>query len=252
MSKAKLHELLAVESDRESAAAAIIAETVNTFSKKPNLFQGKYTKYTPFEETALDAEESAQELVTTVPAKLKHCFGIVAKALNVTAAKDLTNQSAGARAAIVLDDVTLTPELPATTLLMLESKLKGWLTIFEAIPTLAPGRKWVPDADKGDNVFRDGLDEVKFRDKKVTLHKVLVEPTQFHPAQVHTWTENEKIGKIVEVSWSGMMSPADKSKLISRLQSLIIATKQARQRANTAEVVEVDVAKPLIDYLLGS
>ena len=49
---AKLHELLAVESDRESAAAAITAETVNTFTKKANLFQGKYAKYTPFDENA--------------------------------------------------------------------------------------------------------------------------------------------------------------------------------------------------------
>ena len=81
---------------------------------------------------------------------------------------------------------------------------------------------------------------------------MIVEPTQFHPAQIHTWTEDERVGKVTESSWSGMMSPAEKSQLISRLQNLIIATKQARQRANTAAVVEVDVARPLIDYLTGN
>jgi hypothetical protein len=252
MSKAKLHELLAVEADRESAAAAIVAETINTFSKKANLFQGKHSKYTPFDAEALDAEESNQEIVTTVPAKLDHTFKAIARALNVTAAKDLTNQSAEARAAIVIDDFALTPELPATTLLMLESKLKGWLAILTEIPTLAPGRKWELDADKGANIYRDATDDVKFRTKKVTHHKIIVEPTQHHPAQIHAWSEDERVGKVTESSWSGMMSPAEKSQLISRLQNLIIAAKQARQRANTAEVVEVDVAAPLISYLMGN
>lgn len=251
MSKSKLHELLAVESDRAAAASAIVTETVNTFTKKTNLFQGKFSKYTPFDESALDAEESSQEIVTTVPAKLEHCFKIVARALNVTAAKDLTNQSETARAAIVLNDVQLTPELPATTLLMLESKLKSWLPILEAIPTLAPGRNWVLDTDKGEHIYRDNVSDVKFRTKKNTHHKIIVEPTEHHPAQIHAWSEDEKIGKITEVSWSGMMSPAEKSRLISRLQELIVATKQARQRANTADVVDIDVAKPLIDFLLG-
>ena len=250
MAKTKLHELLAVESDREAASAAIVAETITTFDKKSHLFQGKHTRYTPFDEGALDAEESAQELVTTVPSKLEHCFRIVSRALNVTAAKDLTNQSEGARAAIVINGKEITPALPATTLLMLESKLKSWLPIFAAIPTLAPGRKWVPDAEKGKDIFRDDLDEVKFRTKKVVHTKIIVEPTEHHPAQVRDYTEDEKTGKIVETSWSGMLSPADKSALIGRLQELIVATKQARQRANTAEVVEVDVAQPLISFIL--
>lgn len=36
----KLHELLAVEPDLKGAAEKIIAETINTFTKKPNHFEG--------------------------------------------------------------------------------------------------------------------------------------------------------------------------------------------------------------------
>lgn len=251
--KTKLHEILAVIGDRESAATTITTETLKTFGKS-HLFLGKVGRYTPFDEaSSMEAEETTnQELVTTVAEKLEHTFKAIARAMNVTAIRDLTNQSAAARAAIIVDGEALTPELPATTLLSLESRLKGWLAVLTAIPTLAPGRKWELAPDKGPNIYLDATDDVKFRTKKMTHHKILVEPTPHHPAQIHTWTEDEKVGKVVESSWSGMMSPADKSSLIARLQTLISATKQARQRANMADVVEIDVAKPLIDYLLGS
>lgn len=246
----KLHEILAVESDRESAASAIIAETTTVFLKKPDHFQGKHSIYKSFEEhSEEDADESTKDLVTTVPDKLKHCFSVIARALDVTATKDATNQKAVA--AIMVNGTQLTPDLPATTLLMLENRLKRWMELFQAIPTLAPGRPWELDPSKGDFIYTDKAPDTRYRTKKVPMHKVLVEPTEHHPAQIERWTEDVRIGKVIDTVWSGMMSPADKALLINRCQELLAATKQARQRANMTEVEDMKIADKLFAFLIG-
>lgn len=246
----KLHELLAVESDREAAATAILTETTTTFTKKPDHFLGKHSIYHSFEEnSADDAEESTKELVDTVNGKLQHCFSILAKAVDVTASKDATNQKAVAD--IEINGTVLATAVPATTLLMLENRLKRWTELLLNIPTLAPGRKWELDPSRGPNIYLDTAPDARFRTKKVIQHKILVEPTEHHPAQIEKWSEDIRIGKVVDTAWSGMMSPAEKSAIISRAQELLAAVKQARQRANSTEVVQISIAKKLTDFILG-
>jgi hypothetical protein len=246
----KLHEIIAVAGDRDAAATAVIDETVTTFQKRPEHFLGKASRYVPFDEAdAATAEEASKEIVTTVRDKLTHCFSVVMKAVDVTASRDATNCLA--KAAVIIDGKEITGELPATTLLMLESQLKKWNEVMLAIPTLAPGRAWALDPDKGKGVYVDTNPEAKFRTKKVIMSKVLVEATKEHPAQIDKWPEDVKIGKITDTTWSSMVSPAEKSALIGRVQELIAAVKQARQRANCQEVVQVDVAKSLVEFVLG-
>lgn len=248
MSKTKLHEVLAVESDREQAANAILAETLTTFTKRTEHFIGKHTKYVPFDENSPDADETARDIVTTVKDKLSHCLSVAGRALDVTATKDMTNTKACA--SIEIDGKAITGPLPATTLLMLENRLKKWIEIFLAIPTLAPGRSWQLTPEKGAGVYLDPLPEAKFRTKKETMHKVLYEATKEHPAQIDKWAEDVRIGRITETTWCSMYSPAEKSELLERAQTLLVATKQARQRANAQECEQVDLADALIKFLL--
>lgn len=247
----KLHEILAVEADREAAATAVLNETLVTFTKKPEHFIGKHTIYKALTEGDTDGEgeEASKEIVDTALGKLRHCFSIINKAIDVTATKDATNQLAHAE--IIIDGKALTTPLPATTLLTLEKKIKQWLDVLLQIPTLAPGRVWVLDATKGPNIYRDEAPEARYRTKKVIQHKILVEPTTHHPAQVEKWSEDVRVGKLTDTSWSSMMSPAEKSQIITRATELLAAVKQARQRANTQEVVQVDVAKTLTDFIIG-
>ncbi len=246
----KLHEILAIETDRDAAATAVLGETLVTFTKKPEHFIGKHSIYKSLVEGDTDGEEeSSKEIVDTVLGKLRHCFSVVNKAVDVTATKDATNQSAAAE--IIINGTKLTEALPATTLLMLENRIKRWLDLLLQIPTLAPGRQWELDADKGPNIYIDKSPEARFRTKKVIQHKILVEPTQHHPAQVEKWSEDVRVGKITDTSWSSMMSPAEKSQIITRATELLAAVKQARQRANTQEIEQVSVAKTLTDYILG-
>ena len=47
-----------------------------------------------------------------------------------------------------------------------------------------------------------------------------------------------------------MMSPAEKSDLLSRVDKLGQAIKQARQRANMAEVQDIHVGESITSYIL--
>jgi hypothetical protein len=245
----KLHEILAVEADREAASTAIYDETIQTFTKRADHFQGKHTIYKPFAAGEPDSDEAVQELVTTVPAKLSHAFGVMAKSLDILATKDATNQVA--KGQIMLNGIPIGPELPATTLLALESKLKRYIELLLAIPTLPPARKWELDPSKGEHIYLDAAPESRGRTKKVPMHKELSPATKEHPAQIEKWMEEIQIGRYVETRWSGMITPADKSALISKAQDLMAAIKQARQRANATEIVPVSIGEAIFAAILA-
>lgn len=244
----KLHEIIAVEGDRAKEATAILKETEVTFSKRAEHFIGSHSKYTPFDEGAADASEESKAMDTTVREKLDYMFQSLIKSVDITATKDEGNRHA--KANIVLKGCVLARDVPATTLLMLEGKLKRWQEVFLKIPTLSPGREWVKDPDKGAGIYRDNNPPARFRTARTTKHKVLVQATDKHPAQIEKWQEDERIGRIVETTWSGMLSPAEKSELLARLSDLHAAVKEARMRANSTEVTPVFIGELLVSYLL--
>ena len=70
MSKPKLHELLAVESDLEGNSKLVIDEAIVTFSKKPDHFEKFVRKYEPSVEGEPDQPTEYKEITTTVGQKL--------------------------------------------------------------------------------------------------------------------------------------------------------------------------------------
>ena len=77
----------------------------------------------------------------------------------------------------------------------------------------------------------------------------MYDATKEHPAQVESITTDVAIGKITVNNWSGMLSPAQKSILLGKIDTLIRAVKKARQRANTTEVVKVNIGDKLFDFI---
>lgn len=243
----KLHELLAVEGDLDGTFKKIIEETTNTFAKKPALFFGFHKKLEMFDENASKAPDEMQELAETVHDKLDYTAEHIIRYIDAICQKDKTNQVATAD--LTVDGVVIGKNLPATFLLGLENKLKLIRKIYAAIPTLPPGQKWDKSTTRGAHVFEMTHPEEKFKTAKAFKHQVLYEATEHHPAQIEKWEETENVGRYVTNRWSGMISPAQKSALIGRLDKLIRATKKARQRANTAEVVETYIGKELFTYI---
>jgi len=243
----KLHELLAVEADLEGAAKKILAESIKTFKDKPGFFTGMVRELKMFEEGEEKPPVERQEITTTVVAKLDYTKKPVIRWLDAVAQKERTNQDA--KADLVVDGAVIAKEVPATLLLALESRLKLVKAVYDAIPTLAPGKKWELDESQGPNVYRDVHPEEKYKTKKTFEHKVLYNATKEHPAQIERWEETKNVGKYVQSVWSGMISPAQKSRLLGRIDKLLEEVKKARQRANNTDVVKMHVGKLLFDYI---
>lgn len=248
----KLHELLAVEGDLEGTFKSILKETEHAFSKKPGLFFGYNKRLEMFSEFEsanqnLSTPEEHQEITTTVSDKMDYVSTHVIRYFDALLQKEATNQEA--KADLIIDDKTIAKDLPATFLLGMESRLKKLRDVLQAIPTLPPGKRWLPDENKGRNIYICPDNEEKFKTARTVKHKVLYEATQHHPAQIERWEETENVGKYVTVHWSGMISVSKKSDILARIDKLIQATKKARQRANMAEVKKATIGKQIFEYL---
>jgi len=248
---AKLHEILAVEGELEGAYKKILAETAKVFADRPDLFMGYEKVYNSFldeaEHDILPAEH--HEMTTTVPAKLQYMFLAVVRYFDAVLQKDSANQAAVAN--IEIDGVVLAENVPATTLLGLETKLKLVRAALTVIPTLQMGMKWEKAADLGVDIYRQANPEETMRTRKKMKYVTVAEPTDRHPAQVEKEMEEERIGKSTKTNWSGMLTPARKSEILGNLDKVARAVKQARQRANCVEVKNADIGAKLVDAIMG-
>lgn len=246
----KLHEILAVERDLEEASKKITAEASETFAKKRDRFTGGSRVLTMFDEDrAFENDALTTQMVTTVDAKLAHVAKSVGKYYDVFATKEASNQTATAD--LVVGGKTLLEGLPGTLLLGLEKRLEGIRKMYDQIPTLQPGKSWKVDDTREAGTFITEEPDTSFKTEKTTMHKVLVEPTEHHPANIDKWTENVNVGRIETMHWSGMYTPARKAEVLERLDNLIHATKRARQRANSTEATKLKIGEVLFKYING-
>uniref|UniRef100_A0A6M3JIC5 Uncharacterized protein n=1 Tax=viral metagenome TaxID=1070528 RepID=A0A6M3JIC5_9ZZZZ len=243
----KLHELLSVEGDLEGTFKKILEETVTTFTKKADRFFGSIRTLEWFEDGQPPVPAEHQELTTTVKEKLDYQQDIIVQYFDAVLQKERTNQNAVGD--IVIDGVTIASDIPATFLLGLESRLKKVRDVYSAIPTLPPNIKWEHDETKGENIYTRTHPEEQLRTEKIFKVQVLYEATKEHPAQVEKIPETKNVGVYKREVWTGLLSPAEKSMLLGRIDKLIRAVKKARQRANSTEVVKTTIAKEIFNYI---
>lgn len=244
----KLHELLAVEGDREQVAKHVQSEAMETFSKRHDHFIG-HTKTTTFFDENRQQENTREEkaLVTTVDDKLSHVRKHVSAYLDVFGQKEWSNT--GAKADLIVDGHVLLSNVPATLLLGLESRLKTLRAVYQNIPTLAPGVPWELDTSQGSGVFVNPTADARFKTEKQLKWEVMVPATDKHPAQVEKWAADVPIARVEQQNWSGMWTPAKKAAVLARIDNLVGAVKQARQRANEAEVIGQKISDVLFTYI---
>ena len=246
---AKMHELLAVESSVTANFQRDLEETLKVFAR-PDAFRREVVSKNFFaEEDSRMNTVATSEITTTVNDRLNWFSGAADKYLDVVIQKDKTNQKAVA--SIVLDDGTvLAADVPATTLLALETKLQDFRRVFSAIPTLPSGVVWV--FDSGENLWKTKEPSVTFQTKKTSKPVVLYEATKEHPAQVKEVFEDVPVAKIEKNMFNGMITSAEKSDLIGRLDVLLKAVKVARQRANNVDADTTKIGATITKFLLGS
>lgn len=246
----KLHELLAVESSLEKTTRKLCDESKRTLDKE-NLFAGQTRRL-----EMLDVEQSAynmkdtQELTSTVDENLNYTFAELAKYWDVVYQKDLGNQKALGN--IVVNGRELAADIPATTLLGLESKLVKVREVLEKAHTLAPGIKWIPDTQERAGVWVAAEDQIQFKTEKETEFKIAAPATKEHPAQVRELSRTRNTGKFTTTKQSGLLTPLEKAERIQRVDTLINAVKRARNRANDVEVENNKIGAALIGYIMNT
>lgn len=245
----KLHQLLAVEADLKNRAKVITDETLTDFNKKQHLFMGSVRRYEPFDSSdTTQYPEDNVALTTTVPDRIDYTLKPLGAYWDALLQKEMTNQIAAAP--IVIDGRELTPALPATFLLGLETRLEGLRNLLAHAPTLPAGHDWEIAPQQGANVWQLTHPERNFKTSKTFQHKVLYEATEPHPAQIEKWEETVNVGMYQKDIWSGMLTSARKAALLFRTDALLRAVKKARQKANDVNVVEERVSQQLFDYIL--
>ena len=245
----QLHEILAVESSQEKSANNMITESIKTLGKE-TLFNGLHRTLEMFRAEDKNSEvDTTQEVTSTVDENIDYLAEYVSKYWDTTLQKDQSNQKAVAD--LVVDGVVVAKNLPATFLLGLESKLSRLRAVYEAIPTLSPGRNWKLDetqAKKG--VYVDTNPEIQLKTRKDPEFRVVYEATKEHPAQIEKVERVFDVGRFINTTWSGKLTPQAKADRLARLTNLLQAVKRARTKANQVEVAErIDLGSKLFSYI---
>lgn len=231
---AKLHELLATETSLKGQSQKAMTDISNTFSSKRHLFEEKLVTFQSNVEGEPVRVEGQSSLQSTVGTELDWLSGFLNKSLDAGYA--ISEANTMARADVVLEDGSvILKAIPATALLDLEKRLSEIQAVAKQIPTLDPAKGFKVDPSRPGKVYV--ANEVsKTRTKKITKPLTMYEATKEHPAQVQLVSEDVPVGTIVEREWSGLITPAEKSSILDRIEQLKRAVKQARSRANEQSV----------------
>lgn len=251
----KMHELIAVFDDVKGQSTKTRTELINTFTRKPHLFGKKVVTTTFLQEGVKETTEVQSDIQTTVAGELAWVSGFMSKAVDIGYQIDVGNVQA--KADLVIEEeghtpVILAKDVPATFLLQLEKHLAHAQELATTIPTLDPAKGFMPDEAQGKGIFkaRDVNKEKTKKDKKVL---VKAQATDKFPAQVEVYDADVKVGDIREQEWSSLITPAQKSEIMARIDTLLRAVKKARSRANSTEldVTGLKLGKKLFDYAFG-
>jgi hypothetical protein len=135
----------------------------------------------------------------------------------------------------------------------METKLKKLRDQYAKIPTLDPSIRWEPDLTENadGNVYRAVNPKKAFKTAKTFMHKILVDPTEHHPAQVEKWEETVNVGVYTTEMRSGAITSARKAEIIDKISKMLRAVKIARQRANDTEVESGKVGDKIFEYIMS-
>lgn len=243
---AKLHELLAVEADLKGGAQRSLNQILALFKDGTARLIGSTKSYKPLYEDGDDFADDVVNLATTVPDELTAFHEAYGAWMDVAFQKEVTNQKA--RADVIIDDKIVLKNVPATALLNLEAKLAEVRRVYVAIPTNDPAEEWTYNEQTGQ---WESPVRTTYRTKKERRAVILYEATPEHPAQVEAFNEDVRVGSWTSVIRTGMLSPSEKKRQLNRLDTLLRAVKQARQRANDIDAETRLVGELLFGYISG-
>ena len=197
------------------------------------------------EENGEPLPPESQRVQLKVAEALTQVAEIQTRLFDLVATQDEANTIA--RADVVVGDKVVLIGVPVTHLLFLEKQLTDLHTIVSKLPTLDPAYEW-SYSEQADCMITPPKESI--RTKKVFRNHVQAEATKEHSAQVQTYTEDVPVGTWTQILHSGAIAESERNALRDRVRALRDAVVTARQKANTLEVTDIHVGKPIFDYIL--
>jgi len=243
----KLNQVIALVQGRKARATKTLTDAYRCWS--PENLKGLTKTYKPLDEDGdkLPSESKvvplhADEVIKTVISRLNEYYDAVAT-------QDIANQSA--RAAIVVGDTVVIPDVPVTVLLFFEKQLINLLTFTKSLPVLPMDKTWKWEQQRGCWITNE---EETTRTAK--LPKVIVKyaATKEHPAQTEMYNQDVIVGHWTTVHISGAIPKVEKDDMIERIEQLQEAVKKAREFANGIDIgKEMSKAgQTLVNYIFTS
>lgn len=246
----KLHQLIAVQgkvSDRVTNASSTIHKTF----QKAAVFTGVRITYDVLAENENDhsAQKPPEGNSVQLYARdeLNKLRTLLSELYDVNATRDWTNMVA--RGVVKVEGKVVLEDVPVPFLLFLKLELNRLRAEFSAIPVLDPAKDWVEDDQVSGGWKTEPTWSWSTRRQKKVL--VLAPATDKHQAQTTLVEEEVPVAKKWTTNFSGAMSRKDRDALIRRVDLLFDAVSAAVEEANSIDVVDKHVAKPIFDFLLA-
>jgi len=241
---AKLHQIIALANGQRTRTQDQVTEIYKQV-QKPARFEGLLRTYDSQREDEHDLppeQKNVQALWGSCLADAVKCWS---KLINITATQDYANcQALGT---IRIDGTTLLADVPVTHLLFLEKHVTDVRTFVRALPVLDPAETWTQDSNRGCYITEP---QRKVRTRKVEKVVVLYDATPEHPAQTTMVSEDIVVGEWKTILMSGKIPAETKAKLLDRVEKLVEGVKLAREEANQTQAMNVEIARPLFDYIV--
>lgn len=239
----KQHEIVAIESDFKKRSKQEQTE-IYKWAQKSDLYFGLNRDYLAYEDDGERLPAEHKKIQRDLQEDIQSFDDISARLLDLTATKDNTNTKAFAD--LVVDGETLAERVPVTTLLSLEKELHHVRTFYSALPTLPLDTPWSKDEASGHYVSPE-VETV--RTKKEQLPIVLYDATKEHPAQTQLITKDLNVGAWRTRKTSSALPEPTKRRLLARIDKLVDAVKQARERANQTEVEDKKIGAAVFGFI---
>lgn len=242
----KLNQVIALVSGQKSRTQGEVTRLYHE-AQKTDAFYGLTKTYEPKDEDGERYPSDSKKLQQRVSGLIQQAREAWGRLFDLVAMQEVGNREAVVKLAV--DGRVISEAIPVTYLLFLEKQLVDVRTFVAKLPTLDPARDWS---------YRPATDDYatepirRTKTKKMVRHDVVVQPTKEHPAQVKEYTEDVVEGWWIQTDLSGAARVLDKDQLLRRVDALIAAVKMAREEANTIEVEDVKVGKPLFEFLFGA
>lgn len=243
--KIKMSQVVAIDKGVKQRHVDLMTH-FHRLSDKPGLFSGLSKVYLPKDEEGETYPPQSQKVEHDVRVLLEDLGSSYVYLLDTVATRDYGNMFAVAD--VVIGDIVIIAQAPATYLLWLEKELNLIRTYLSALPELDKAENWVEDPNSG--LFKTEATKTE-RTKKVQKPIVLYPATPEHPAQTQLITEDITVGYWDTIKSSGAIPASRKKVLLERVELLQNAVKSARAEANSTEVEQIKIGKTVISYLFG-